>query len=83
MWGAELEIEEARISNDVGVAEEAGDLGAGDQQGVGEVALLRGDVGQLRDGVVVGDGDDVEAGVAGGFECVDGGTWGAGAGDGA
>jgi hypothetical protein len=54
------------------VAVEGGDFGAGDQQGLGKLSLLGGDLGELRDRVVIGDGDEIEAGVARGFERVAG-----------
>ena len=65
---AELEIQEARIADDVGVAVEGGDFGSGDEQGFWKLSLIGVDLGELGYRVVIRDGDEIEAGVARGFE---------------
>ena len=57
---AELEVEEPRVSDGVGVAEEGGDLRAGDQQRGGEGVLQLADIAELGDRVVVRDRHEIE-----------------------
>ena len=65
---ADAEIDPAIEADRIGMAAKGGDLGPGDQQDVVIIGLELAQPCEMRDGVVIGDRDEIEAGTRGGVD---------------
>ncbi len=65
---AQTEVDEPRRAKDVGVAMKGGDLSPRDQQQRGKGGLQFAHGVEVGDGVVIGDGDEIQATVGGGLD---------------